>query len=695
MVPVLFCLFLIVFLFPAEKIKEKDLPEKYREFLKLTRYIILPQEKEVFLQLTTDRERDIFIQTFWKQRDPTAGTPDNEYMDEYLQRFNYANKQFGRTSAREGWMTDQGRFYIILGPPQSIEKFYGTLGIHPCEVWYYHGEKEKGLPTYFALVFFQKGGTGEFKLYDPASDGPSKLLVHPEGYDIVDYEILYERIRELAPTLADVSISLIPNEIPYNFQPSPRNAILLAEIIESPKKDVNPSYATHFLNYRGIVSTEYMLNFVESEVSMALIPDPFMGINFLNFSMVPKTLSIDYYEPKDQYFCNFTLNVSLRKKDDIIFQYTKEFPVYFQPDELERTRANGIAIEDSFPVVEGEYKLIVLLQNSIGKEFSIFEKEISVLEDLERSQIIGPFLGYSFQDYQSDVHIPFKIINKKLVVDPKNTFSAADDVSFVFNLTNVTESLWSDGRVSVLIRGLRKENPVEKTLSLRLNNYPYNRILAVFPSIAAKELSPDYYEMKLSLIDEQGETIDERKTNFVVSAEEAIPHPIAHAKAFPYSNKFLFFYMLAHQYDKVEAYEKAEASFEKAYALGPDYGSGLIGYANFLLKVKKFDKSLELIENIKEDENLQFDYYSIKGKAYMGMEKYHEAIRNLLEGNNIYNSDIGLLNSLGICYYKTGQKENALNALNASLRLNPEQTQIKKLVAEIEKSPDEFISPQN
>ena len=69
----------------------------------------------------------------------------------------------------------------------------------------------------------------------------------------------------------------------------------------------------------------------------------------------------------------------------------------------------------------------------------------------------------------------------------------------------------------------------------------------------------------------------------------------------------------------------------------------------------------------------------------MGMGEYAEAIDNLLEGNKIYNSDVRLLNSLGFCYYKTQQKEKALNVLNVSLRLNPGQSQIKKLIEEIEK----------
>lgn len=70
----------------------------------------------------------------------------------------------------------------------------------------------------------------------------------------------------------------------------------------------------------------------------------------------------------------------------------------------------------------------------------------------------------------------------------------------------------------------------------------------------------------------------------------------------------------------------------------------------------------------------------------MGMARYDDAIDNLLEGNKIYNSDTSLLNSLGFCFYKTEQKERALNVLRASLRLNPNQENIKKLIEEVEKN---------
>jgi len=70
----------------------------------------------------------------------------------------------------------------------------------------------------------------------------------------------------------------------------------------------------------------------------------------------------------------------------------------------------------------------------------------------------------------------------------------------------------------------------------------------------------------------------------------------------------------------------------------------------------------------------------------MGLWKYPEAINDFLEENKIYNSDINLLNSLGICYYRTGQKTKAIDVLNASLRLNSSQENVKQLIAEIEKN---------
>ncbi len=678
-------LLLFVSLLPAQqKLKEKDLPQRYRDWLNLTRYIMYEEERDVFLQLADDRERDAFIVTFWKQRDPTPGTPQNEYKNEHIRRFQYADKWFSRSSSKPGWMTDMGRIYIILGEPISKDRYPSNIALYPCEVWSYYGDVSKGLPNHFSLTFFQPNNVGAYRLYDPVSDGPAALMIEGRNRDPFDYEGLYNEIRDLAPGLAPVVLSLIPGEFNYGFQPSPRNAIILADILESPKKDVNPAYSTNFLNLRGVVSTEYLTNFIECSTDVAFIQDPVTGINFLHFSIAPSSVSIDYYEPNDQYFCNYTINVSLKDGESTIFQYDRQFPFYFSPDELKRVRANGIALEDSFPVVNGKYLLNILLTNSVGKEFSVHERTIVVPKAPVSPYINGPFLGYRFYDSDVNKHMPFKTGDKKLLYDPKKIFSRHENIAVLFNIVNMTEDLQKEAEVKILVKGLGEKNTVEKSYTLRLKNYPFRKILSVDFSFPAKELTPDYYELTASFTDGEGKLIDVKKAEFAISLAEAVSHPIARMKPFSLQNQFLFYYMLAEQHNKLGENEKAEENFAKAFSQNKTYTRGVREYAFFELKNKKFKQALELVENIKQDKELLFDYYLIKGQAQLGMGMYMQAIVSMEEGNRMYNSDTRLLNSLGFCYYKTAQKSKALDILKASLRLNPEQENVKKLIAEIQ-----------
>ena len=682
---ILMCIIWPLMVFTAQKIKEQDLSAKYREFLKLTRYIILLQEEEVFMQLSNDRDRDIFIETFWKQRDPTTGTPDNEYKEEHIKRFRYANEHFGRGTPREGWMTDRGRIYIILGPPASIENFEAMIGLYPIRIWYYYGDRTKGLPAHFGLVFFQRHGAGEFRLYDPVSDGPGSLMIQSRVTAPTQYRQLYETLRNLSPTLADLSLSMVVGESPVNYQPSPRNAILLADIFESPKRGVNTTYATHFLNYKGMVSTEYMTNYIESEARVELIQDPLMNMNFLHFSIVPLHLTVEYYEPKDQYFCNFELNVSLKEKEKTIHQYTKNYPMYFDKDRYDFIKQNGVALEDSFPVAEGDFQLTLLLQNSVGKEFSVFEKTVDVPEDGGQPSINGPFIGYKFENYQDTIHLPFKILDKKLVVDPKNTFSSYDEIALLFIVADVSDSLWQEGRVAVQVSAEGTKNAQQKSFSIELKNFPLRPIMSIPHSLRADEFSPGYYEIKLQLLDQKNEILDEKKRNFIISPVKGVSHPVAHAKGFSHKEGHLFYHTLARQYEELGKYDKAEENYAKAFSINPEYKIGLVEYANFLFKINKFGTILELVDRLGDDERLRFDYLLLKGKAHMGLSAYSEAIHNLLEANKIYDSHVGLLNALGFCYYKTGNDEEALRVLNSSLRLDPNQGEVKKLIELVEK----------
>jgi GWxTD domain-containing protein len=91
-------------------------------------YIISKEERVAFERLKTDEERQKFVEQFWEQRDPTPGTPENEFKEEHYRRIAYANGHYAYGQA-PGWKSGRGRTYILHGPPDEIES-HPTGGIY-------------------------------------------------------------------------------------------------------------------------------------------------------------------------------------------------------------------------------------------------------------------------------------------------------------------------------------------------------------------------------------------------------------------------------------------------------------------------------------------------------------------------------------------------------------------------------------
>jgi len=124
---------------PADQPKKADVPAAYRRWMNEdVVYIIQKDEREAFQKLTTDAERDRFIEQFWKRRDPTPGTPANEFKEEHYRRIAFANLHF-KGASLEGWKSDRGRIYITYGPPDEIDSHSsgGNGDSTPWETWKY------------------------------------------------------------------------------------------------------------------------------------------------------------------------------------------------------------------------------------------------------------------------------------------------------------------------------------------------------------------------------------------------------------------------------------------------------------------------------------------------------------------------------------------------------------------------------
>lgn len=121
------------------------------------RYIGSKEENDK-LRAAMPYDREKLFNEFWKRRDPTPDTEENELLEEYFRRVEYAIDKF--STHRPGWETDRGRIYLIYGEPTDIERHPFEANSRPYEVWFYSQLARR-------FVFVDYTGFGDYSLVGP------------------------------------------------------------------------------------------------------------------------------------------------------------------------------------------------------------------------------------------------------------------------------------------------------------------------------------------------------------------------------------------------------------------------------------------------------------------------------------------------------------------------------------------------
>jgi GWxTD domain-containing protein len=169
--------------------KEKSGKEYYEHWLKRdVTYIITPEEADVFHKLTSDEERNTFIEQFWERRNKTPWSSINEFKIEHYRRIQYANEHF--SSGYDGWKTDRGRIYILYGDPYHIEDHPGgrydrpmhegggITSAFPFQIWRYR--HITGIGSDVEIEFVDTSESGDYRIARDAEEKDA-LLTMPGG----------------------------------------------------------------------------------------------------------------------------------------------------------------------------------------------------------------------------------------------------------------------------------------------------------------------------------------------------------------------------------------------------------------------------------------------------------------------------------------------------------------------------------
>jgi GWxTD domain-containing protein len=174
----------------------KELDAQYKQWLQEdVVYIISPEERTAFLQLSTSEEREQFIEQFWLRRSGNPDLPENDFKEEHYRRIAYANEHFA--SGIPGWRTDRGRIYIIWGPADEVdshptggtydrpmEEGGGSTSTYPWESWRYR--YLEGLGNNIMLEFVDPSGSGEYHLTMDPSEKDALLHVPGAGLSLME-----------------------------------------------------------------------------------------------------------------------------------------------------------------------------------------------------------------------------------------------------------------------------------------------------------------------------------------------------------------------------------------------------------------------------------------------------------------------------------------------------------------------------
>ena len=487
---------------------DADLPPRYKTWLEdEVNLIISPRERSVFLELRTERERDMFIEAFWKHRDPEPRTPRNEFREEHYARLTYADEVFGRGTPRPGRKTDQGRVYIVLGPPRTIERFENIMGVHPVQVWSYYGDPESGLPAAFNVVFFRREGTGEYVLYSPAADGPQSLIADLL-VDAPDVQSVYKELLRRAPNLAPQSLTLVPSEHLGPGFPSLASTMLLANVFTSPQKKVQDDYALALLRNKDIIEVEYSANYIGSDGLVLPIREA-GGLTRIHTTIEPRKLSVA--EVEGRYEVPFVLNGRVTDKSGrTVYQYEKSFIFSLEPDRLKEVAATSVSLQDSFPLIPGRYAVDILLKNTASKEFTSLAAEVEIPQG-GLSPSLGPLaLGYGLEDRPAtDGRPPFLAGGRLLRLQGRRTFSVRDRLVIFGQVYGLGPDLRATGRLRRII--LRED----KELARREDRVAdlVGPDGSFFLEQDLKDSTPGYYRAAVTLLDAAGKEIGTAKAD--------------------------------------------------------------------------------------------------------------------------------------------------------------------------------------
>ena len=649
----------------------KNLAPNYKDWLEIVTPIITETEKEVFLKLKTDRERDRFINMFWQIRDPDRDTAENEFYRDYLERVRFADQNFSVGSSRRGCLTERGYYYLLLGKPLERHIYATQSDLWPMELWFYKGEEQYSLPGYFYLIFYQPEGVGDYRLYYPGVEGPEKLVIPSLGRQTMTRSNALEVLKRINAELAKAALSYLPEDQSANFS-SLSSQTIIAAIKSLPEKKFATAYARNYLSYKDLVEVDYSHNYISSSAVVKVFNQD--GLNFIHWSLEPDR--INFAENRGIYSAIYELTIRVEDKSgQTIMGRTEEVPLRLNRQQFEAHARQRLAFQDLFPLLPGDYKVLYLLKNKTARDFTSYETALSIPPE-SAAPLLSPLLLYhSFSPARDNQFKAFTFDGHEFLISARNEFSQAEKLSVYARLEKKLVQT-ADLALKLTLKNMDSSSQVsfERKYGQEIIN---NKGEIWCEPLDLSQFKPGYYQLEVSLL-EGNKVKATQKDNLIILSAAALTAPWVYARVHQPPPSTEWMKLLASQHFLKGNYAEARKLLEDILARQPDDESRLL-LAKTFYALGDYRQSLSLAlavyektRNREAGKVIALDYASLKDwkPALIYLEEL------LSEG-----TEVSVLNLAAEAHFNLGEKEKAVALLEKSLSLIPDQPEIKARLA--------------
>jgi GWxTD domain-containing protein len=369
-------------------------------------YIISDSEREYYLSLQSNSERERFIDGFWELRDPTPDTERNEFREEHYRRLAKAEREYDLAN-KMGLKSSIGQVYILLGEPLKQLTFTDPALNGPVYAWYYPPDKSCGIKYHFFIVFFKPGGR-IYRIYNPSTYGPSDLISGDSGAvsSSAGEEEALNRLLHIDPLLGQLSLSLLPQEhspIMMDNKAELRKALSMRtpaskKLLQMVLDSRNFRQQESMVKLKAVISRkpgeQRGDSWVRAEFNGSYRFDVFRddtGEPKLYFSLFADSEQISMNEYRGRSYS--VLSISLVARNDsgsTAGSLEDVVSAVFGYGDRARGGITAVAYQGTLNLKEGVYQVTATIRNPVDRRFFELNQRVEIPRSIVRTMTFGP-----------------------------------------------------------------------------------------------------------------------------------------------------------------------------------------------------------------------------------------------------------------------------------------------------------------